>query len=193
VSLGESSGVSWASSVGWAMGIGDWGSSVSWGSGVGDWGGVNLGNGWGSSVGDWSCVDLGNGDSWGLSVNDGVESVDGVSGVGHGTDGTIGLDKGVLSLDNITVAALLVVLGITGQTVLDGVSVVVLWVSIVWLWLGNDSLDDWGGISDWGSSDGEGWLGISQGSSGETDWASWGGDSDGHNGQEGHNLEHDAG
>ncbi len=95
-------------------------------------------------------------DSWGLTVNDGVESVDWVSGVGDGTDGTIGLNKGVLSLDDITVTGLVGRLGVSGKSIRDGVSVVVLWMRVIWLGGDGNSLGNWLGISDWGSA--EEWL-----------------------------------
>jgi len=138
------------------------------------------------SDGDWGGTEdgLGNsdlGDSWGGTVNDGVESVDGVSGVGNGTDGTIGLDKGVLSLDDISVTGFGGGLGVSGEGIRDGVSVVVLWMRVIWLWgngdsLGNwlgigDSLGNWLGIGDWGGT--EDW-----GSDSVVDWGcvvdSWG-------------------
>ena len=124
-------GVGWLSigdwgsdlSVGW-LGIGDWSVSVSWG-GIGDWG---------SDLGDWS---NGLDDSWGRTVNDGVESVDWVGGVGDGTDGTIGLNKGVLSLDNTVGTGFGSLLVVSGQTIGNGVSVAVRWVGVNWLG-GND-------------------------------------------------------
>ena len=121
----------------WTMGVGllsvgNWSSdlSVSW-LGIGNWG---MGISW-LSIGNWSS-DLGNGsldDSWGRTVNDGVESVDWVSGVGDGTDGTIGLNKGVLSLDNTVGTGLRGLLVVTGQTISNGVSVAVRWVGVNWL------------------------------------------------------------
>jgi len=155
--------------VSWASGINSWVTSMvsleDWLSGISDWGSmVDLGD-WGSCV-DWSGVDLG--DCWSRSIYYGVESVDWISGVGNGTDGTIGLDKGVLSLDNISVSAFLVVLGISGQTIGNGVSVVVLWVCIIRL-RGNGNLGDWGSsvnwssvvdLGDWSSVLGIGWLSV---------------------------------
>src|SRR5206468_2875441 len=88
------------------------GSPVSWDGSDGPDGGLN-----GNSLGD---------DGRGRAVNNGVESVDGISGVGDGTDGTIGLDKGVLSADKISVPGLGGGLGVSGQGVRDRVSVVVL-------------------------------------------------------------------
>jgi hypothetical protein len=115
-----------------------------------------VGDGKGSSVGngDWS---VGNGlnDSWGLTVDDGVESVDWISGVGNGTDGTIGLNKGVLSLDNISVTGLGGGLGVSGEGIRNGVSVVVLWMWVIWLWGSDDSL----GNSEWLSDSAEDGLG----------------------------------
>jgi len=90
-----------------------------------------------SSIGDWSS-DFSNswssdnsfGNSWGRSVNNSVESVDWVSGVGNSSDSTIGLNKGVLSLDDISVSGFLVSFSISGESVLNGVSVGVLWVVV---------------------------------------------------------------
>ena len=109
------------------LSVGNWAMGVSWLS-VGDWS-SDLGNSWDGSLDD----------SWGRTVNDGVESVDWISGVGNGTDGTIGLNKRVLSLDNITITGLRGGLGVSGQTIGDGVSVAVLWVGVVWL----SSNDSW--------------------------------------------------
>jgi hypothetical protein len=137
-------------------GLGNWLSIGYWSN--------SLGNNWGSD---------GLNDSWGLTVDDGVESVDWVGGVGDGTDGTIGLNKGVLSADNISVTSLVGGLGVSGEGIRDGVSVVVLWVWVVWLGgdgdgLGNglsvgnsNSLGNWLGISDWGGNLGN-WLGIGE-------------------------------
>jgi hypothetical protein len=175
--------------------IGDWSSSVGWSVSVS----------WSMSVGNWGS-DLGDGlhDSWGLSVDDSVESVDWVSGVGDSSDGTIGLNKGVLSLDDISVSALVGGLGVSGESVGNGVSVVVLWVSIVWLWGSNDGLGDWsvsdgsgdwGSISDWSSS--VGWSVSVSWSSSVGNWGSSVGDSSwsssGHadNGQDRDDLDHD--
>jgi hypothetical protein len=95
---------------------------------LGDWGGIS----------DWSSVDLGDWgnslhDSWGLSVDNSVETVDWVSGVGNSSDSTIRLDKRVLSLNNISVSGLVGGLGVSGKSVRDRVSVVVLWVCVIWL------------------------------------------------------------
>jgi hypothetical protein len=65
--------------------------------------------GHGSSLG-WSSMDLGHGHGGCGTVDDGVESVDGVSRVGHGPSRTVWLDEGVLALNNISVPALLVTL-----------------------------------------------------------------------------------
>jgi len=35
----------------------------------------------------------------GISLNDGIESVDGIGGVGHSSDSTVGFNKGVLALN----------------------------------------------------------------------------------------------
>ena len=89
---------------------------------------------------------------WGLTVNDSVESVDCVSGVGDGTDGTIGLNKGVLSLDDISVTGLLSALGVSGEGIRDRVSVVVLWVRIIRFRGYSNGLGNWLSIGYWSSA-----------------------------------------
>jgi hypothetical protein len=182
-SIGDWSSVSVVGNWGGVGVVGNW-SSVSvvsdWGSNSGNWSGISDWSGnWGSdsdgwgSIGDWSGNGVLDSDGWGLSVNNGVESVDWISGVGHGSDGTIGLDEGVLSLDNISVSALRGGLGVSGKSVRDGVSVVVLWMRVVWL--SSDGLGDWGSIGDWGSDSSDGWGGIGDWS-GSIGWSSisWG-------------------
>jgi hypothetical protein len=142
-----------------------------WASNTGNWLGIMglgimrsdvVGNWEGSSDGDWgSNGDLGH--SGGRSVNNGVESLDGVSGVGDGPDSTIGLNEGVLSLNNISVTGLRCGLGVSGQSIGDGVSVVVLWVRVIWLWLNGDGLCD----GDRGMSDGE-WGVVGHGKGGSS-------------------------
>jgi len=142
----------------WAGSVSDWGSN----SGVTeDWGSnnwsVDLGDNWGNS--------LGNSDGWGRSVDNSVESIDIISGVGDGTDGTIGFNKGVLSTDNISVTGFGLLLLVSGQTIGDGVSIVVLWMRIVWFGsnsdggLGNNwgSVEDWSGSQDWSSVGNSNW------------------------------------
>jgi len=128
---------------------------VGWGSNSGlveSW--LSVGN-WVNSLDDWgSNGNLGN--SWGGTVNNSVESVDGVSGVGDGTDGTIGLNEGVLSLNDISVTALVGRVLVTSQGIGHGVSVVVLWMRVVWL-----STDGWdnglGGVGNWSVGIGSNW------------------------------------
>jgi len=149
------------------LGNGKWGSSTENWLGNSDWGSTED---W-LSDSDWSSNSLGN-DGWGLTVNDSVESVDWVSSVGDGTDGTIGLNKGVLSLNDISVAGFSGSLGISSKGIRDGVSVVVLWVWVEWL--SADSGNSWSSNGNWGSA--EDWL--SDGNWGSTeDWLSngnWG-------------------
>jgi hypothetical protein len=154
----------------WVVGNGVWGSVVSdsnWSMGN-SVGGISWGSDSVHGMGNWS-----NGlnvDSWGGSVNDGVESVDWVSGVGNGTDGTIGLDKGVLSLDNISVAALVGRLLVSGEGIRDRVSVVVLWMGIVGL--GADGVGNgWDGMSDSDWVMGYGVGGICWSSDGVGNWS----------------------
>jgi hypothetical protein len=140
-------GTSVGESEGSVVGNGDWASNT------GNW--LNVVSNWeGSTDGDWS--DGGLNDSWGRSVNNGVESLDGVSGVGDGTDGTIGLNEGVLSLNDISVAGLVGRVLVTSQGIGHGVSVVVLWMRVVWL-----STDGWdnglGGVGNRGNSLGDEW------------------------------------
>jgi hypothetical protein len=111
---------------GWGSGNGlndGWGSSVidGWSSGVVDgwssgnslndsWGGSNgLDNGWGSGNlnGQW------------LTVDNSVETVDWVGGVVDGSLVSISIDQGVLTLDNISVTAFVLGLGVSGEGVLD--------------------------------------------------------------------------
>ena len=140
---GSIAGESWLS-----VGDGSWGNrlvSKSWGSVAGvswsrlDNGGLSISEG----LDNWGSLDNG---SWCRSVNSGVESVDGIGSVGDSTDGTIGLNQRVLSLHDISVTRFGGGLGVSGQSVRDRVSVVVLWVSIEWLWLGDDGLGvNWSG------------------------------------------------
>jgi len=133
------------------------------------WGVVGNSN-WSNGLGN---SDLG--DGWGLTVNNGVESVDWVSSVGDGTDGTIGLHKGVLSLDDISVPRFVGGLGVSGQTVRDGVSVVVLWVWVVWLRGNGNSLGNWdGSLKKWSVSNSD-WSGSEDWSCvGNGNWGSMG-------------------
>jgi len=124
---------SWSVSI---PGITDWGNGFHEGRLVVD---LGLSVDWSmDSLDDWGMDGLNNG--WGRSVDNSVESVDSISGVGDGTDGTIGLNKGVLSLDDISVTGFVLGFLVSGQSIGDGISVVVLWMRIVWLGLMNDSL-----------------------------------------------------
>jgi len=133
--------------------MGESSNSDGW-SGVGDgnWGGVDSSDsdGWGG-VGD-------NGSSWGLSVDDGVESVDSIGSVGHSSDSTIGLDEGVFSSDDISITFLPGGVVISGKSIGDGVSVVVLWMRIVWL--SSDGGGDGMGNCDWSSVGDGNWGGV---------------------------------
>jgi len=144
-------------SSGIASMVGESSNSDGW-SGVGDgnWGGVDSSDsdGWGG-VGD-------NGSSWGLSVDDGVESVDSIGSVGHSSDSTIGLDEGVFSSDDISITFLPGRVVISGKSIGDGVSVVVLWMRVEWLSSdGNlcDVSNGWG-VVDWGSVGDGNWGGV---------------------------------
>jgi len=129
------------------VGDSDWVSCVS-----GDW--VNsFGDNWSNSFDD----------SWGRSIDDSIESVDIIGGVGDSSDSTIGFDNRVLALDDISVTGLAGSLGISGQGVGNGVSVVVLWVGVIWLWLDGNGFCDW----DYGFGH---WVSISKGCGVRDDW-----------------------
>jgi hypothetical protein len=116
------------------------------------------------------------GDGWGgddsfsyerFSVDYGVESVDGVGGVFNSTSGAVRVDERVAALDDISAAAFNLVLGVSGQTVLDIISERVLWVGVVL-------------VSDYGFGDGDGGSDSSTGIRGGvgergSDTGNWGG------------------
>jgi len=97
-------------------------------------------------------------------VDDGVESVDGVSGVLDGTHCAVRLHQAVAALDDISTAALLLTLSVAGQSVLDVISVAVLGVGVV-VGVdghgGGDLSDGGGGIGERSGDLGEGGGGIS--------------------------------
>jgi len=155
-----------------------WG--ISWTGSDGNWGlSVDCVNCWGGHMGDgsvcnsqWSVMcdnwgsDLGDSNGWSLTVNNSVESVDRVRSVSYGTDGTIGLDKRILSLDNSSITSFVVGVLVTGEGVRYGISKVVLWMGVEWLsgnglcdnglgdnWSCMYSLDCWGIVGDRGSVD----------------------------------------
>jgi hypothetical protein len=69
-----------------------------------DWGVVGSGN-WSNDLGDWGnwSNDLSDG---GFLADDSVESVDWIGSVVNNASGSISFDQGVLSIDDISVAAL---------------------------------------------------------------------------------------
>jgi hypothetical protein len=111
-------------------------------------------------------------------VHDCVESVDGVSGVLDCATGAVGLHQAVAALDDVSISCLLLSLGVSGQSVLDVVSVAVLGVGVV---VGVDGYgggylsDGRGGIGDRGSGYSGGGVGdwggqcTSEGGSGGDD------------------------
>jgi len=131
------------------------------------------------------------GDNWGVSdgdgfygrgaaIDDGVETMDIISGVGDSSDSAVWFDKGVLSLYDISVTGLAGGFGISCQTVRDRVSVVVLWMRVIWLWLDGDGFDGWDNSfsQNWGMGVGRG-VGVSHGWSVGISWSScigWSGD-----------------
>lgn len=66
-----------------------------------------------------------------LLADNSVESVDGISGVVDDTTGAIGFQEAVLSLDDISVAGLVLVLNVSGYAILNSVREAVLRVGIV--------------------------------------------------------------
>ena len=64
-------------------------------------------------------------------MDDGVESVDRVSGVIDGPHCAVRLHQAVAALDDVSTAALLLALRVAGQSVLDVVSIAVLGVGVV--------------------------------------------------------------
>jgi len=96
--------------------FGDW-RSVSEGCGVCDGGGSD----WGNSF---------DGNGGGFLANYGVESVDWVSGVVDSTPGTISLQEGVATLNEVAIAGLMLAFGVAGQTVVHVVGVAVLWMRV---------------------------------------------------------------
>jgi hypothetical protein len=90
----------------------------------------------------------------GFPVDDGVESVDGIGGVFNGTSGTVRIYKRVASLYNITITSFLLVFAVSGQTVLDVITVGVLWMGVVFV--GDYGFGDGDGGSDSGTGKGSG-------------------------------------
>jgi len=86
----------------------------------------------GCSHGNW-LGNSSNGYPWSLSVHNGVEPVDGVSGVGDRADGTVWFHKAVLTSNDVPIPGLGVGLVVPGDRVVDAVSKVVLWMRVIWL------------------------------------------------------------
>jgi len=151
--------------------VGNWGHSLdhSWGSIVSHSGGSIVGNGSSSNgLHNW-----GNGNSLdeGFTVDDSVESVDGIGGVLDCALVTISIDQRVLSTDHITIAFLDLALGVAGEGILDIVGVLVLGMGIVFLGsLGDHMLGYWGNGLDngsWGGIGGHSWSCMVDLSSGQ--------------------------
>ena len=64
-------------------------------------------------------------------MDDGVESVDRVSGVLDGTHCAVRLHQAVAALDDVSITGFMLALSIAGQSVLDVVSVAVLGVRVI--------------------------------------------------------------
>jgi hypothetical protein len=105
-------------------------------------------------------------------VHDCVESVDGVGGVLDGTTSAVRLHQTVAALYDVSAAALLLALGVSGQSVLDVVSVAVLRVGVVVGVYGHGGgylSDGGGGVSDWSGDPGDGGGGVGKRSSDSSD------------------------
>ena len=120
------------------------GGVVGWLSVVRDgWLGM-VGDGWLSVVGDsWGVVDGLDGDMGGFLVDDSVETVVVISGVFDGAAGAIRIHEGVAAVDDVSVAALVLALDITGMRVMHIVGVLVLGMRVVF------SVDDLGVHGKW--------------------------------------------
>jgi hypothetical protein len=117
-------------------------------SGGGD-GSSNTGHGGGDSN---RSSDFSDGGGKGSLVYDGIESVNGVSGVLDGTHCAVRLHQAVAALDDISAAALLLSLDVPSQSVVDVVREAVLGVGVV------VGVDGYGGgyLSDCGGGIGKG-------------------------------------
>ncbi|KAJ8891646.1 hypothetical protein PR048_004174 [Dryococelus australis] len=123
----------------------------------------------GGHLGDGGCGvsqrggDLGDGGgNQGSLVHDGVEAVDGVGCVLDGATGAVRLGEAVAALDDVSLTALLLSLGVAGQSVLDVVGVAVGWVGVVvGVDGGSGDLSVGGGGVGQGASS-QGWGGVSQ-------------------------------
>lgn len=119
--------------VGEGSSNGGTGHSHGWGVSNNSWG--SMGHNWGRSVSNDGWGSVGN-DSWGSVDGRGalghnsVEAVDIISVVVDGADGTVGLNKGVLSLHDISITDLSLGLDISGEAVMDSIVEGVLWVGL---------------------------------------------------------------
>ncbi|KAF4527584.1 hypothetical protein B566_EDAN016383 [Ephemera danica] len=102
--------------------VGYWGSSVVgyWGSSIVSHGGSGIGHSGGSSN-NGGLVDGSRVHGVSRLGHHSVEAVDGISGVVDGTGGAIGLQKTVLSLDDISVTVLALALMVSGMGVANSV------------------------------------------------------------------------
>jgi len=98
------------------------------GGGIGGGGGVESGGGIcgrGGVCGGHGSGDFSNSGGSGSLVDDGVESVDGVSGVLDGTTSAVRLHQAVAALDDVSVAGLVMLLVVSGvgivHTVREGI------------------------------------------------------------------------
>jgi hypothetical protein len=94
----NASGIS-VSGKGWSMSI-SYSQRSGSETGIPDGAGVVCNSNWLMSNSDWSVCDsdlLDMSDLWGRSVDDGVESVDVISGICDGSDRSVSFNKGVLS------------------------------------------------------------------------------------------------
>jgi len=125
--------------------IGEWcGHFSHWSCGVDR----RCGVGRGCNLGDCNWGGFHNG--WCGPVDNGVESIDWISGVGDCSDGTIGFHKTVLSLNDIPISGLSSGLGVSGQTIRHRVPIIVLWVRVIGFGRDGNSFGYWdSGPQDW--------------------------------------------
>lgn len=73
------------------------------------------------SVMDDGCDDLGSMNWWSSLCDDGVESMDVISGVVDGSDAAIRFDQGVLSLNDSSITSFTLVLDVSGVVILHSI------------------------------------------------------------------------
>ena len=100
-------------------------------------------------VGNWSCVShwCGDFDSQRFSVDNSVEAMNGVGSVLYSAAEAVRVGEGVRTLDDITVAVLLLGFAVTSQVIINTVTEGVLWMWVVRF--GDHGFGYWGGVGQW--------------------------------------------